>query len=116
MLGLQVLGELHGRYWALTHSHVPDDVRPSDAQLSALAARLKPQKDGQVHPPFAEFAVFGPYDGRFAKLRSHQAQVLVRDGTWQNKLLSSHKSFADWEASWRVYAAALVMLGVAFSR
>ena len=91
-----------------------DDSRPSDAQLSALAARLGPQKDGQVHAPFVEFAIFGPYDGRFAKLRAFLAQVLVRDGTWRNKMVRGPQSFAEWEASWRVYATALVMLGVAW--
>ena len=113
-MGLDELGQLHARYRQLTHAHVADDIRPSDAQLSALAARLKVQKDGAVHAPFAEFAVFGPYDGRYAKLRQFQAQVMVRDGTWRNKMLSGPSSFAEWEASWRVYSTALVMLGVAY--
>ena len=65
-------------------------------------------------PLLRSLPLLAPYAGRYAKLRQYQAQVLVRDGTWRNKLLSGPQSFADWEASWRVYATALVMLGVAY--
>ena len=60
LLSLDAISQLHSRYRQITSSWVADDVRPSDAQLSALAARVKPQKDGHIFPPYAEFAVFGP--------------------------------------------------------
>ena len=41
------------------------------------------------------------------------AHVLTRDGTWAHKQLRGPTSFEQWEASWDVFAAAMVMLGIA---
>ena len=66
-----------------------------------------------MEAPFAEFAVFGPFDGRATKLRQFMAHVLTRDGTWAHRLLRSPPSFQQWCICWKVYANTLVMLDIA---
>ena len=113
MLTPSELRKLRANYEECTGTTVPSDARPSDHQLSAMANHVKEQPNGHRAPPFAEFAIFGPFGVRSAKLRTFHAHVLSREGTWQQKLLTGPSSFAAWNASWRVYAATLVMLGLA---
>ena len=104
---------LRRRYDTHTGAPVEGDARPSDRQLSALTHWLRPQADGRREAPFVEFAIWGPYDGRSAKTRQFHEHVLTRDGTWQFRLLRGPTTFSQWEASWRVFAACLIMLDVA---
>ena len=60
-----------------------------------------------------EFAIWGPFDGRSAKLRQFHDHILTRDGSWQYRLLRGPSTFSQWEASWNVFAAACIMLDVA---
>ena len=46
-------------------------------------------------------------------MRMFTAHVLTRDGTWAHKQLRGPNTYAQWEASWDVFAAAMVMLGIA---
>ena len=87
--------------------------RPSDEQISAMAHILKPGDDGRIRPPFAEFATFVPHETRSTKLKTFQAMVLNRDGSWAQKAIRGPPSFAAWESCWNVYACTLIMLDVA---
>ena len=78
-----------------------------------MAHWLRPVEGARVRPPFAEFVVFVPYAGRAAKMRTFSAMVLDRDGSWAQRSLRGPANFAQWEASWNVYAVTLVMLDVA---
>ena len=60
-----------------------------------------------------EFATFGPFDGRAARNRAFNAHVLARDGTWRWQRLNDPSNFVLWRASWRVFAASMVMLEIA---
>ena len=113
LLPLEQIRSLRKRFETLTGAHAEGDARPSDAQISAMAHRVRPQPNGSLESPFAEFAVFGPFDGRATKLRQFMAHVLTRDGTWAQRLLRSPPSFAQWSTCWKVYANTLVMLDIA---
>ena len=106
------IAKLRQRYFSVTGAHPPNDERPSDEQISAMAHRVRDRSGGRVWAPFAEFAVFGPFDGRPTQLRTFTAMVLNREGTWQQRSLRGPSSFAQWEASWKVYEVLLIMLDV----
>ena len=113
LLAPNELSDIRKRYETLTGAPVEGEARPSDEQLSALSHRLRPQANGRREAPFVEFAVFGLFDGRSTKLRQFHDHILTRDGSWQYRLLRGPSCFAQWEASWRVFGAACVMLDVA---
>ena len=68
-------------YRKLLGMEPPLNQRPTDEQLSALLALLSTGR-----APFADFAVFGPFDEVDAKLRKYTDQVFV-DGRLQTRLL-----------------------------
>ena len=80
LLPISELSALRRRFIDITGTPLTNEERPSDEQLSALSHRLRLQKNGREAPPFVEFAVFGPYDGRSATLRKFSAHVLTREG------------------------------------
>ena len=107
------IADLRKNYVVRTGMAPTSAERPTDEQLSALAYHIRNRADGRVRPPFVEFATFVPFHGRFGKLRTFQAMVLSRDGSWSQKSLKGPENFAQWEACWNVYSTALVMLDVA---
>ena len=113
MLPRADIKKLHERYLKSTGAPTTGEIRPSDAQLSALSWRLRPQEDGSLKPPFVEFAVFGPHNVRSVKLRQFHAHVLTREGKWHRHLLTGPSDYFSWEASWGVFEAAMIMLDVA---
>ena len=104
---------LRSRFFNATGMDPLPEERPSDEQLAALAHLLRNKKDKRMNAPFVEFAVFGPYDGRSAKLRSFTAQVFNRDGSLVTRTLRGPDSFQRWESSWQVFACAMVMFDIA---
>ena len=113
LLAPEELKALRDRYVAVTGATPTGDARPSDEQLSALSHRIRKQSNGTMDPPFTEFAVFGPYDGRSVKLRQFHAHVLTREGSWHNQLLRGPADYSAWKAAWNVYEAAMVMVDAA---
>ena len=91
----------------------PSEEKPSDEQISALAHRVRVQNNGRMNPPWVEFAIFGPYGSRTARMRQFTAHVLTRDGTWSQKTLRGPSSYAQWEAAWTVFANTMIMLDLA---
>lgn len=85
----------------------PLSQRPTDEQLSALLALL-----GTGRAPFADFAVFGPFDEIQARLRKYTDQVFV-DGRLQTRMLHGPSTFAAWQGCWGVFKAAMIMLDAA---
>ena len=57
------ISKLRQKYFDYCGAHPGNDERPSDEQISAMAARVRDRSGGRVWAPFAEFAVFGPFDG-----------------------------------------------------
>ena len=81
-------------------------ARPSADQLSALVARLLSS------PPFADFAIWGPFGRRTAKMLKFTTQVFV-DGSLQTRMLRGPSSFESWRHCWLVFKAAMLMVGAA---
>ena len=107
LLDPSAIRTLRNVYKDLLGTDVPSAARPTDEQLSALDARLK---SGRV--PYVDFAIFGPFDDRTAKLRKYTDQVFV-GGVLQTKLLHGPQSFSDWQSCWEVFKSAMVMLKAA---
>ena len=85
----------------------PLNQRPTDEQLSALLALLSTGR-----APFADFAVFGPFDETQARLRKYSDQVFV-DGCLQTRLLQGPSTFVAWQGCWWVFKSAMIMLDAA---
>ena len=78
--------------------------RPTDEQLCALRALLATGR-----APYADFAVFGPFDEKTAKLRKYSDQVFV-DGALHTRLLHGPATFDAWLGCWNVFKTAMIML------
>ena len=87
----------------VTGGDPPDNERPTAEQLSALVHRI-----GSGKAPYADFAVFGPYGRRQAKIMRFTAQVFVA-GELVTHQLKGPSSYASWRASWNVFRAAMIM-------
>ena len=59
--------------------------------------------------PYADFAVFGPYESRVARKRKFVAQIFL-DGEFVTKQLRGPQTFEAWSASWKVFRASMIML------
>ena len=112
-LTMEEIAQLRRNYVRSTGASPTNAERPTDEQLSALSFRLRPQKNGRVNPPWVEFAIWGPFSSRSARMRQFTAHVLTRDGTWSQKQLRGPTSYEQWETCWDVFACAMVMLNVA---
>jgi len=73
--------ELRAEHVRITGGAPPEDARPTSEQLSALAARL-----GAKRAPFADFAIWGAFGRRAAKMLKYTAQVFV-EGSLQTRML-----------------------------
>ena len=113
LLDHEEITKLRNRFVTSTGASPGEDERPTDQQISAMAHRIRDQTGGRLWPPFAEFAIFGPFNIRAQKMKTFAAMVLSREGTWSQKVVRGPNTFAQWEASWNVYAATLIMLDVA---
>ena len=84
----------------------PMSERPSDDQLSALAAKVT-----EMAKAYTDFAVFGPFNQRAQKLRKFEAQAFV-NGAWVARQLQAPCDFAAWRSCWRVFRAAMIAIWV----
>jgi len=95
--------ELRAEHVRITGGPPPEDSRPTSEQLSALVARLKAKR-----APFVDFAVWGPFGRRQAKMLKYTAQVFI-EGTLQTRQLRGPSGFDSWRSSWRVFRSAMLM-------
>ena len=68
---------------------------PSGDQIKALQEVLSADR-----APYADFAVWGPYGRRQAKLLKYQAMIWV-GGTLQSRQLTGPHNFSAWRRCWR---------------
>jgi len=85
----------------------PEEHQPTGEQLAGLRAVLSA---GRV--PFVDFGVWCPHGARIAKFRRTEAQVFV-GGQLVTKSIDGPSCFESWEASWHIFAVAMVSLGAA---
>ena len=91
------LREYRTNYEAVTGGPPSLAHRPTDEQLCALKALLTTGRT-----PYADFAVFGPFDEKEAKLRKYSDQVFV-EGSLQTRVLHGPGSFDAWNSCWDVF-------------
>jgi len=106
-LPASVVADLRANYVRTAGGPPAEDARPTSEQISALNARLKAGKS-----PFVDFAVWGAFGRRAAKLLKFTTQVFV-EGSLQTRLLRGPGSFEAWRAAWRVLRSCLIMLEAA---
>eukprot|EP00435_Cladocopium_sp_Y103_P060722 s646_g22.t1 len=82
----------------------PKDCEPTTEQISALAHLL----DNGL-PPFADFAIFGPYGHRIEKKLKLSGVAIGRDGVIRQVELQGPPNIGTWMASYNVLSTILVM-------
>ena len=107
VLSLAKITELRIVYRMVTGGDPPDHARPTAEHLSALAHRLS---TGAA--PYVDFAVFGPYGKRQAKLMKFTAQVFIGNEL-VTRQLRGPANHTEWKAGWAVFRSATIMLQAA---
>ena len=107
MLPPDTVAQMRASYRLVTGGDPPDEERPTAEHLSALQHRIS---SGTA--PFADFAIFGPYGRRQAKLLKFTAQVFV-NGELVTKQLRGPANYEGWRAGWRVFRSAMIMVNAA---
>jgi hypothetical protein len=84
------------------------EAEPSADQIAAIKTRVVDLK----MTPYADFALFTPYNMRFLKALKFKNFVLQPDGTFKSIEVPGPPNYESWYASWRVYENVLLMLRV----
>ena len=82
------------------------DAEPSPEQISALKVRIIDLKD----TPWADFALFTPFNARFLKQLKFKSYVLQPDGSFKTVEVPGPANFDVWQSSWKVFANVLLGL------
>lgn len=80
---------------------------PSTEQLSALQRRVSM---GGI--PYADFSVWLPYGKKALRASKYRAYIPTSEG-YITKEIPGPSHYGQWQASWRVYRCALIMLNYA---
>ena len=81
---------------------------PSTEQISALQKRITAGLG-----PYADFALFLPYGKKAIRAQKYRTYLPSPEGGYIMKEVPGPSSFVQWQASFRVYRTALLMLEVA---
>eukprot|EP00435_Cladocopium_sp_Y103_P036126 s642_g9.t1 len=87
---------------------VRPETEPSADQIAAMKARVLEMDLS----PYADFAVFVNFQGRFSKAFKFLNHVLQPDGTFKAVEVSGPPNFDAWTLSWKVYVNTLLTLEV----
>ena len=87
---------------------VRPETEPSPDQIAAMKARVLEMDLS----PYADFAVFVNFQGRFSKALKFLNHVLQPDGTFKAVEVSGPPNFDAWTLSWKVYVNTLLTLEV----
>ena len=83
----------------------PKDSEPTSEQIISIHHLVK-----QGHPPYADFAIFGPYGHRLYKKIKLSGVTIGKDGTLRAVELHGPANIALWSQSYQVLVNTLVML------
>jgi hypothetical protein len=84
------------------------DADPSPEQISALKVRVIDHGDS----PWADFALFTPFNARFLKQLKFKSYVLQSDGSFKTVEVPGPANFEIWQSSWKVFQNVLLGLTV----
>ena len=85
----------------------PKESEPTLEQLSAIHHLVT-----QGHPPYCDFAIWGPYGHRLVKKLKLSGYVIGRDGILTSVEVTGPTGIGMWLQSWQVFSNACVMLDV----
>ena len=86
----------------------PEECEPTLEQLSALNYRVT----SLGLSPYADFAVWNPYGRKGLRAAKFRAWYPMGDGTFASKEVPGPENLVQWEASFRVFAVACIMLQI----
>ena len=90
-----------------------DEERPSDRQLSGLAAWLLATPGGRHRAPGVCFSVWLPHEDVVFENRSNAPRQQLADGTWQPVRYNGPMDYTSWLQRWMVFEVAMLSLGAA---
>ena len=96
-------------YLILMGAHPDETEEPTANQLAALAKRTLMMDSA----PYAEFAVWLPFERKTSKNIKCRVFTPLGDGTFLQRELPGPSSYQGWLASWKVFRTACLMLGIA---
>jgi hypothetical protein len=102
------LNEMRRRYIAIHGDPPLQRCEVSDAQLTALAFKVK----GGL-APYADFGVWGPHGARLERRMKFVSHVLSPDGSWRSVELPGADCLDTWRDCWAVFRSAAIMANVA---
>ena len=106
VLGTVEIDEMFRRLKDIKGGAPLPDAEPSVDQLSALKVRVISQLD----TPYADFALFTPFNARFQKSSKVKNFVFQPDGSFKMMEVAGLPNWDTWHAGWRVYANTLLMM------
>ena len=62
--------------------------------------------------PYADFAVFTPYNRRVSRANKFTAHIPQTDGSWLSKEIPGPQNFSVWGFCWAVFRCASIQLGI----
>jgi len=84
------------------------DADPTPDQIAAVKARIIDHQE----TPWADFALFTPFNSRFLKQLKFKSFILQQDGSFKGVEVPGPASFEVWQSSWKVFANVLLGLTV----
>ena len=87
----------------------PEEEEPSVEQMSAFAKRLL-ENGG---PPYADFSVWVPYGKKAYRASKYKAYLPTPSGEFIMKEIPGPSCFVQWQASFKVFRTAMLMLEAA---
>lgn len=108
LLPPEVLADKRARYKDVQGGDPLERNNFTDAQLSALSQRV-----AGGGPPYADFAVWGPYGSRIEKKMKFRTSFLDTGGHWRTLEVPGPASFEVWEECWEVFKAAAIADNIA---
>ena len=102
----------------LTHKDVlgtfpKDDERPTNDQLSALAAWLRATPNGRRKAPYVNFGLWTAHADVLMEKSVFAPRILCEDGSWAPRRFEGPATFHDWKVCWRVFEVAMISLKAA---
>ena len=87
----------------------PEEEEPSVEQMSAFAKRLL-ENGG---PPYADFSVWVPFGKKAYRASKYKAYLPTPSGEFIMKEIPGPSNFTQWQASFKVYRTAMLMVEAA---
>ena len=96
------------KYILLMGGPPEEEEEPTASQLAGLHKRVVVLKQA----PYTDFGVWMPFGRRALKLQKFRVYTPFGDGTFLMKEMPGPQNLQQWQACWRVFKTAALMLGI----